>query len=225
MPDGRQCGERVVTAVADNPHLARPLVHAGARLATARRAAVLVHGRDQDATVMLDVARRLGLDDVAYLLPEADGRSWYAGRYYDPVATLQAELDRGLAAIERALDAARVAGHPDAQIVVGGFSQGACLVAELVARGPSRPYAGAAILTGSLVGPPAQRRVNDVAPGLPMVFACSRHDDWVAIEDARDTARRFDEAGATTRFLHLEDRVHHVADAAVSLLRDLLTAD
>lgn len=214
-----------MSAVATNPHLAEPLVCAGAPLATARRAAVLVHGRDQDATVMLDVAARLALPDVAYVLPVASGGTWYAGRYHDPVATLESELRRALAAIERAIDATRAARHPDERIVVGGFSQGACLVAELVARGPAHRYAGAAILTGSLVGTPAQRHVGDVAPGLPMVFACSRHDDWVAIEDARDTARRFRQAGADTRFLELEDRVHRVADAAVSLLRDLLTAD
>ena len=214
-----------MSAVADNPHLALPLVHAGAPLETARRVAVLVHGRDQDSGVMLDVAQRLGLSDVAYVLPVASGGSWYAGRYHDPAATLEPEVSRSLAAIERAVATAREAGHPDERIALGGFSQGACLIAELLARGPARRYAGAAVLTGSLVGTPDQRRVGDVAPGLPMAFASSRYDGWVAIDDARDTARRFHDAGAATRFLELEDRVHHVADGAVSLLRDLLTAD
>ena len=67
-----------------NPHLGTELVRAGNP--DARAAAVLVHGRDLDPEFMLEAARRLALDDdVAYVLPRAAGRSWYPGRFYDPM--------------------------------------------------------------------------------------------------------------------------------------------
>jgi phospholipase/carboxylesterase len=170
---------------------------------------------------MLDVAERLELDDVAYLLPVAAERSWYPGRYFDPVSENEPHLTWAIEACEAALAAAHAAGVPDQRIVLGGFSQGACVVAELLARRP-RPLAGAAVLTGSLLGRPAERTV---APqdGLRMFFGLSRYDEWIALADARATAQAFGRAGADVVFEIYEDREHHVSDRAVDGLRALLT--
>jgi predicted esterase len=191
------------------------LVTAGAPLAGARRACVLVHGRDQDEDVMLDVVERLRLDGIAYLLPVAPERSWYPGRYFDPVETNEPDLSRAIEACEAAVE--QVAGM---DTVLGGFSQGACVVAELLARRP-QPLAGAAVLTGSLLGRPAERTLARV-DGLRMYFGVSRHDEWIALEDARASAEAFERAGARVTFETYDDRVHHVSDRAVAGLRALL---
>jgi phospholipase/carboxylesterase len=192
-------------------------VTAGADPARARMACVLVHGRDQDEEVMLDVVERLGLDDIAYLLPVSAERSWYPGRYFDPVAENEPHLSRAIEACEAALDS--VVGL---DAVLGGFSQGACVVAELLARRP-RPLAGAAILTGTLLGRPSERTLARV-DGLPMYFGISRHDEWIALEDAQASAAAFERAGATVVFETYEDREHHVTDQAVAGLRAMLSA-
>lgn len=108
--------------------------------------------------------------------------------------------------------------------MLAGFSQGACLIAEYLARQGPRPFHGAAILTGSLLGEPPERARPRVAAGLPMVFASSRHDDWIPLPDALDTAERFRRAGAATAFTELEDREHHISNEAVAALRALLLA-
>jgi phospholipase/carboxylesterase len=208
---------------ATNPHLAHAPVRAGAPLDRARVACVLVHGRDQDEGVMLDVVERLHLNDVAYLLPVATDRSWYPGRYFDPPGANEPQLSWAIEACEAALDTVRAAGIDDDRIVVGGFSQGACVIAELLARRP-RPFAGAAVLTGSLVGPPDQRIAPCRADGLRMFFAVSSHDQWVALGDVRATAQAFERSGATVAFEVHDDRVHHINDRAVAGLRALLTA-
>ena len=185
-------------------------------------AGVLVHGRDQDAGVMLDVVQRLKLDDVAYLLPVAAERSWYPRRYFDPVSENEPHLTWAIEACEAALAAIQAEGIPDQRIVLGGFSQGACVVAELLARQP-RPIAGAAVLTGSLLGRPAERTPAPL-DGLRMFFASSRYDEWIAPADARATAEAFERAGAMVRFETYDDREHHINDRAVAGLRALLTA-
>jgi predicted esterase len=207
-----------------NPNLSRgSVVHAGVRLATARRVAVLVHGRDQDEQLMLDVAARLSLDDVAYLLPVAAQRTWYPGRYFDPLADNEPHLGWALEAIEHTIGLATDAGVQDRQIVLGGFSQGACLVAHLIARRP-RPLAGLAVLTGALLGAPEQRTTPHDLAGLPVYASCSVHDAWIPIQDARASADAFAAAGADVDFEVLEDREHLVSDRAVGGLRRLLTA-
>jgi phospholipase/carboxylesterase len=185
-------------------------------------AGVLVHGRDQDEGVMLDVVERLKLDDVTYLLPVAAERSWYPRRYFDPVSENEPHLTWSIEACEAALAAVHAEGIPDQRIVLGGFSQGACVVAELLARQP-RPIAGAAVLTGSLLGRPAERTPAPL-DGLRMFFALSRHDEWIALADARATAQAFERAGAVVRFETYEDREHLITDQAAAGLRALLTA-
>ncbi len=184
-------------------------------------AALLVHGRAQDEKAMLDVAARLHIGDVAYVLPVVAGGSWYPGRYFDPLSVNQPWVDSALDACDAAIVRAHRAGVPDERIVVAGFSQGACVIAELVARRP-RPWAGAAILTGTLLGPTGERVTPAGGAGLPMFLCASRHDDWIALDDALATARAFEAAGASVTFETYEDRGHHVNDRAVEGLRRLL---
>ena len=201
------------------PHADTRFVRLGPDPAHARLTTVLVHGRDQDDAVTRDLAERLDLSDIAHVLPVATGRSWYPGRYFDPLATLEPHLGSALRALERAIT---TTGAPDEQLVLAGFSQGACLVAEFLARQGPRRFHAVAILTGSLLGTPEERGQPRIAPGLPMVFASSRHDEWISLEDALDTANRFRHAGATVSFTELEERVHHISDQAVAELRTLL---
>jgi phospholipase/carboxylesterase len=116
---------------AANPHLELAPWFAGVPIADARAVGVLVHGRDQGPEVMLEVTERLRLDEVAYVLPAAAQRSWYPGRYYDPLAQNEPDLTWSLEACEAAIAVATDAGVAPRRIVLGGFSQGACLVAEL----------------------------------------------------------------------------------------------
>lgn len=206
-----------------NPHLSQAPLAVGQPLARARMACVLVHGRDQDEGVMLDVVERLHLDEVAYLLPLAAHQSWYPGRYFDPVRQNEPCLSWAIEAFEAALASAGTAGIGDERIVLGGFSQGAYGLAELLARRP-RPFAGAAVLTGSLLGRPHERIRPARVDGLRMFFALSRYDEWIALDDAKATARAFEQSGAAMALELYEDRVHHINDRAVSGLRALLSA-
>jgi phospholipase/carboxylesterase len=205
-----------------NPHLSREPVSAGRPLDGARMACLLVHGRDQDEGVMSDVVERLRLDDVAFLLPVAAGRSWYPGRYFDPPTQSEPYVTWAIEACEVALATIHAVGLGDERVVVGGFSQGACVLAELLARRPRR-LAGAAILTGSLLGRAENRITPARVDGLRMFFALSRFDEWIALADAQATAEAFERAGATVTFETYEDRVHHINDRAVAGLRALLT--
>jgi phospholipase/carboxylesterase len=207
--------------VSANPHLVDEPVRVGQPLQDARVAAVVVHGRDQDPAYMLEhLVEPLAVPGIAYLLPRAAGRSWYPGRYFDPRAANEPWLSAALEACDATVDLAVQAGIPPERIVLAGFSQGACLLADLIVRRP-RPYAAAALLTGALIGPP-----EELPPlgGLPVVMVSSRHDDWVSIDDVRATARALAAAGARVDLRVLDDREHVIAPAAVESVRELLEA-
>jgi len=193
-------------------------VTAGPSPAEARRVAVLVHGRNQDPGYMLEhLVARLDLPDVAYVLPAAAGGSWYPGRFNEPRERNEPWLSHALDAVDHAL-----AGLPAERVVLAGFSQGGCLVADLLARTP-RPYAGAAVLTGALIG--SEDDVTEVAPlaGLPVYMETSRYDEWVAIEYVKATLQRLKEAGARVELEVADDPEHRIRDAAVAGVRALLS--
>jgi phospholipase/carboxylesterase len=205
-------------AVSANPHLTTETLMAGNPDAAV--AAVLFHGRDQDAEWMLDVARRIDLDDaVAYILPRAAERSWYPGRFYDPMEDNEPWLGWSLEAIEAAVAATA---RPLTHVALVGFSQGACILAEHLARLPA-PYAAAGILTGALFGTPDLERVPvGSLDGLPMFFGIAEKDDWIPIEAVRDTVAAFQRAGARCELRVYDDEEHGVNDDEVAAVRGLL---
>ena len=87
---------------------------------------------------------RLDDPDVAYVLPAASAGSWYPARFHEPRIANEPALGQALEAVETAIADVLAAGVPAERVVLAGFSQGGCLVADLVARTP-RPYAGVAV--------------------------------------------------------------------------------
>jgi phospholipase/carboxylesterase len=205
-----------------NPHLSTETASAGDPGAAV--AAVVVHGRDQDPEYMLDrVVGRLGLDDdVAYVLPRAADRSWYPGRFFDPMEDNEPCLGWSLQAIEAAVVQARGAGRSLPAIALVGFSQGACIVAEHLARQP-QPYGAAAILTGALFGSAADRLPVGSLGGLPMFFGTANDDDWIGVDAVRATVDAFRRAGARCDLHVYDDHEHGINDDEIVAVRTLLT--
>lgn len=198
-----------------NPHLAAPPVTVGPPVGEARRVALVVHGRDQDPAYMVEhLVGPLGLPDVAFVLPAADGGTWYPGRFNAPRAANEPRLGHALEALEAA-----IADVPPERLVLAGFSQGGCLVADLIARRP-RPYAGAAVLTGALIGD--EVAAPEPLGGLPVFMETSRYDGWVALEYVKATHQRLEAAGARVELEVSEDREHRIRAGAVAGVRALL---
>jgi phospholipase/carboxylesterase len=208
-------------AVTANPHLTTDTLTAGN--AEAAIAAVLLHGRHLDPEWMLDVVRRIDLDDrVAYVLPRAADRSWYPGRFYDPMEDNERCLGWSLEAIETAVTSASAAGRPLSHIALVGFSQGGCILAEHLARRP-QPYGAAAILTGALFGTPDVDRLPvGSLDGLPVFFGSSENDDWIPLPAVRQTVAAFQRAGARCELRVYDDEEHGVNDDEAAAVRGLL---
>jgi phospholipase/carboxylesterase len=199
-------------------------LRAGAPLERATAAAVVVHGRTLDPEYMMDnLVGELGVDEVAYLLPRHPDKTWYPGRFSEPAAALEPWLTDALDALDAEVAAAHAAGLHEERIALVGFSQGACLVAELLAR-RTRRFGAAAVLTGSLVGPPGDVcRPGPLIAGVPMFFSVSRYDEWVPSGRVEATAEVFRAAGAAVRCALHDDREHHINEADRAAVRELLT--
>jgi phospholipase/carboxylesterase len=206
-----------------NPRASDGTVVTGEPLESASIAVVAVHGRDQDPRWMLEnLVRQLDLPRAAFILPEAENNTWYPGRFFDREAENEPWVRRALACCMRAVSVAEDAGIPVERIALAGFSQGACLVAELLAREP-RHYAAAAILTGGLFGTEDEVHVpRGSLDGLPMLITGHLEDDWVPVPRVERTAELFREAHARVELAIHDDPEHQINDDEVAAVRRLL---
>src|SRR5271170_6781324 len=140
-----------------DPHADQPLATSGPAVVDADLALLLMHGRGATAQSMLSLVDALELEAVSALAPQAAGNTWYPNSFLAPMESNQPFLDSALRRIETIIDelAARGLGHE--RIALMGFSQGACLASEFVARRPRR-YGGLIGLSGGLIGPPGTPR-------------------------------------------------------------------
>ena len=211
--------------------LAAPgVVLRGAPVGSGSLAVVLLHGRDQDPAWMDDhvlsrLAPRLADVAVTWVLPAAPGRSWYAGRVHDPESETLAERDRAADVVDGLADALAAQGH---SLVLAGFSQGACLVADHLLRRPRR-WAGAVVWTGSAFGPPGTDRpipgsAPDPAPlaGLPVLATNGDDDPWVPLAATEELVAALRGRGADVALRVQPGRAHEVADDEVDATAGLL---
>src|SRR5262245_34755251 len=127
-------------AVEDSSVLLGPNLRAlGRRRGKAKLAGVLLHGRDRTKKEMTELAAELDLEGVRWLGPSAPAGKWYPARFYDERSVNEPHLSDAINHCDRVMDEATEDGRlqPD-QIVVAGFSQGACLALEYALRRPGR---------------------------------------------------------------------------------------
>ena len=187
------------------PHESAPIRTAGAPLADAPGAVVLLHGRGAGAADILALGREVAPEAAALLAPDAEGAAWYPLSFLAPLASNQPHLDGALGAVERAVEKAEAAGVPRERIAIGGFSQGACLALEFAARAGG-PWGAVFALSGGLIGtgedpegkPPADKlfEYDTGLAGTPVFLGCSDVDPHIPLSRVRRSALVLDELGA-----------------------------
>ncbi len=179
-----------------DPHANQPVLHAGVDPARARLHVVLVHGRGGSAEGMLDLAHELRLSDTSFLAPAAAGHTWYPLSFLAPIPQNEPCLSSALRALERVVASIEAAGVPAARIAWLGFSQGACLTLEFVAR-HARRYAAVAGLSGGVIGPPGTpREYAGSLDGTPVFLGCSDADAHIPLERVHETTHVYRALGA-----------------------------
>jgi len=179
-----------------DPHDGQPVVHYGAALESARLAAIFTHGRGASAEDILGLAPELGVDDVAYLAPQAADHTWYPYSFLTPIPKNEPWLTSALGVLGKLVITLGERGYGPERIVLLGFSQGACLSLEFAARNPGR-YAALIGLSGGLIGPPGTPRdYRGSLAGSPVFLGCSDIDAHIPLDRVHETTDVFRRMGA-----------------------------
>ena len=146
-----------------------------------KKALIMIHGRGGNATQIMDLARLLHVSDFLLLAPQATNNTWYPMSFIAPVEQNQPWLDSALDAVEATVQEANKLGIVDENIYFLGFSQGACLALEYVARS-GKKFGGAVALSGGLIG--KQLNVTNYANelnGMPIYIGSSDPDTHIPV--------------------------------------------
>ena len=207
----------------DNPHRACNPIRLGPEPADAAVTVVAVHGRGQTPQYMIEfLVKRIADPAVSWILPAAADQSWYPNGFMVPIAQNQPMLDHALevmAGLEQTL-----ADVPPEKVVWAGFSQGACVACEHVARHPL-PRGGLLVLTGGRIGPPGtDLAVGGDLEGMPAYFGTGDSDAWVPVGRVVETANAFASAGAAVTVDVFSGRDHEISDDEVRRAAEVIAA-
>lgn len=189
--------------------MAQTVFH-GADAATAQAVCVFVHGRAQSPEEMIEtVLSRVDAPGVHFALPRAPREAWYDARAVDPLTgQTREQLEAALQQLHRTIATTRVT-SPDVPLVVAGFSQGACLIAEYLLRGGAAD--AAVLLTGCRVGTTKDYPPVTALSGLPVYASNSDDDPWIALDPWQQMVAELVRAGARLRCDILPGRDHAVS--------------
>ncbi|MGO4382978.1 alpha/beta hydrolase [Specibacter sp. RAF43] len=206
-----------------NRHVGRPMQSWGAEPSQTRLAVLAVHGRGQTPSFMHQQSQRIHSEGIRYYAPHAFGDSWYPRPFMDPIEHNEPDLAHALDALQHSIAGIEADGIPYRDVVLWGFSQGACLLAQLMVSWPSPP-AGLLIFTGGFLGhgpiePPAGRPLD----GVPAVLRSIEHDPWVPPGRVQDTAELLAAMGAEVDLRISPGTEHVITDEAMTAAGCLLT--
>ena len=180
----------------EGPHQKTNSVTKGATPDKADGAMILIHGRGATAESILMLTDEFGENNLHFVAPQAYQFQWYPHSFLAPTERNEPGLSSGLQAIFDMIEDLEANGIAKEKIILLGFSQGACLASEFVARHPAR-YGGLIALSGGLIGETVSgQNYSGSLDGTPCFLGCSDIDPHIPVERVHQSAEILDDLGA-----------------------------
>jgi glyoxalase family protein len=203
-------------------HYGQPITTIQSKNGPANSIVILLHGRGASAETMIPISDALSVDGIRFLIPQAGLNRWYPQTAFGPLEANEPDLSSGLARIDSIVDSAYKDGFSNEQIFFGGFSQGACLASEYVARNAQK-YGGLFVFSGALIGPKGMpRNYPGSFQNMPVFIGGSDVDPWVSHDLMVDTAAVFQNMGADVDFRTYPGMSHTINAEEISCVREML---
>lgn len=197
------------------------IVERGTPLPSASKAVVLLHGRGGSAQDIVHLGDAL-VDDGYYIVaPQAANNTWYPFSFMAPEQQNEPWLTSAVAIVHNLL-AGIEQNIPATNIIVAGFSQGACLTLESIARS-AKPYKAIIAFTGGLIGASLheERYKGDLA-GTKMLITNSQNDPHVPLARSTESKTILEKMGANVQLSVFQNRPHTILPDELAQARQLI---
>lgn len=203
-------------------HNIKNTVWAGRPLAQANRVLIMTHGRGASAHSILSLAAELDVEDFTLAAPQATGNTWYPYSFLAPEIQNEPGLSLGLQVLEQLVEEIKREGFGSQQIYLLGFSQGACLTSEFVARN-AQQLGGVFILSGGVIGDSIKtERYSGDFGGTPIFLGCSDIDAHVPLHRVQDSTTLFKNLGANVTEKIYPNAPHSIFQDEINHINQIL---
>lgn len=211
------------------PHSTTKTLYYGASPQKATHAVILLHGRGGGpvsiaAPFVSSLLTPATESKLCIIAPAADDRSWYPERFSDDRSKNEPYLNAAIERVEREVQQLEASGISRDKIMIGGFSQGACVIAKYIMTYPGR-YWGIFILSGALPGMfsyvvNSLSGIEDVdLRGTRVLVGCGDSDPLVNARAAKWTADIISQTGAAVDRRIYPGLLHSINDDEKSVLK------
>jgi len=197
---------------------------AGVAPADAKGALIMIHGRGGTAANIISLARDLNVNDMAIYAPQAESQSWYPYSFMAPDAQNQPALNSALSIIDETVQQAINDGIPMHKIYFVGFSQGACLTLEYIAR-HAKPFGGAVAFTGGLIG--EELNLDNYKGdflGMPVLITTGNPDPHVPVSRVEESVKVLKNLDAAVTLKVYNGRPHTITFEEIELANQIVFA-
>ncbi|MFO7923019.1 MAG: dienelactone hydrolase family protein [Bacteroidales bacterium] len=191
-------------------------------LQTASKALILLHGRGATAENIMQLADFFGDDDWYVVAPQATGYQWYPYSFLMPSGQNEPWLSSSIDLVKKITDniAEKI---PSENIYMMGFSQGACLTAEVAARYAFK-YGGLGIFTGGLIGEePARELYKGDFKGTRVYISNGNNDPHIPQSRSEETRDQLHGMGAEVTLDIFPGREHTIIQEEIDRAREFLS--
>ena len=185
-------------------------IQTGLPISESKKAIILLHGRGATAESIVSLADYLELADFSIFAPQAAQRTWYPYGFMASDEGNLSALNSSLQQVSLLFQFLIENGKAPEQIYVMGFSQGACLSLEFVARNGQK-LGGVVAFTGGLIGEKLEeKKYSGDFQGTPILLSSSAHDMHVPAQRINDSAQLLQRMGAEVSLKFFEDELHTI---------------
>ncbi len=187
----------------------------GQPLKEAKKALVLLHGRGGTAEDILSLATFLNVEDFVWVAPQAAHNTWYPYSFMVKPQENEPWLSSALDLLGEIMADIADGGIPHEQVYFSGFSQGACLMLEFLARNAKR-YGGAAAFTGGLIGDEIHKEhYQGDFQGTPIYIGSSDPDPHVPVVRVHESVAILEALKASVKLRIYPNMGHTITQTAI----------
>lgn len=195
---------------------------AGKPLREASKALIMLHGRGANAQDILGLASHLKVNDFALLAPQATYNTWYPKSFLAKQESNEPWLSSALELLKDVVNDVAAQGIAKENIYFLGFSQGACLTLEFVARNAEK-YGGIVAFTGGLIGDRIrpENYFGDFKE-TPIFISSGNPDPHVPLQRVEESVCILEKMNAKVRMKIYENRPHTISQDEIDLANELI---
>ncbi|TAN19510.1 MAG: phospholipase [Chitinophagaceae bacterium] len=186
------------------------------------KALIMLHGRGANAEDILSLAAYLTVKDYALYAPQATHNTWYPYSFMIEPAENEPWLSSALELVGKTVKKISGRGIYRDHIYFLGFSQGACLTLEYVARHAEK-YGGIVAFTGGLIGDKiyAENYKGDFAD-TPVFIGTSEPDFHVPVGRVNETTDVLKSMGASVTEKIYENMGHTIIQDEIDMANNII---